>query len=63
MNRESILPLYTIEERSREVAMRSRALCRRAQKACTRSGRLRNESQAMLMMLRVIKAFGLGAPV
>ena len=56
MNRESMLPPYTIEERSREVAMRSKALCWRAQKVCNRSWRLRNESQAILMRLRLIKA-------
>ena len=57
MHYESLLQPYNIEERSREVAMRSMALRWRAQKACVRCWRLRNESQAMLMKWSVIKAF------
>ena len=52
MTSKSILPLYTIQERSREVAMRSQALRWRARRASTRSGRLCNDGEAILISLR-----------
>ena len=52
MTSESILPPYTIQERSREVLMRSMALRWRARRACTRSWQLRNESEKLLISLR-----------
>ena len=52
MDNESILPPYTLEERSRELLMRSKMLRWRARKACTRSWRLRNESEALLVILK-----------
>ena len=56
MQPESVLPPYTPQERSREIAMRSKALCCRARKACTRSRFLRKNSQAMLLIVSVIQA-------
>src|SRR5207249_2993256 len=47
---------YTPEERSREIVMRSKALCGRARKACTQSRRLRHHSQSMLLIVSLIQA-------
>ena len=51
---EGLLPPYTQEERSRELSMRSRALRWRAQRICTQSKRLRDESETLLIKLSAI---------
>ncbi len=49
-----LLPPYTPEERSRELSMRSRAVRWRAQRICTQSKRLRDESATLLLTLSAI---------
>ena len=48
MNRESWLPPYTPEERSRELCMRSLVLCRRAQRICAQNRMLRDHVRQLL---------------
>jgi hypothetical protein len=49
---EDLLPPYSLEERSRELCMSSKALCHRARKVLKRSKELRDKSNAILRRLK-----------
>ncbi len=52
---EDLLPPYTVEERSRELTMRSQGLRWRARRLCEHSRHLREKSGGLLEQLKEMK--------